>query len=155
MKVNRYVDLRNSRGGTQDDAMKQIIAGNEDPFSERNLPKHHKKPILHRTQHWLITESQWPYQNTEKHILFITKRFVEKPSELTSAEWLDLQTCICWTEENLGIDGGGFAMRFGNTTKSGATVKHLHAHIVVPNLESQTYDKERVKFFIGGNKKQP
>jgi diadenosine tetraphosphate (Ap4A) HIT family hydrolase len=149
---NKFVDLKNSRGGTQDEVMKLIIKRGEDPFSVENLKKYHKEPILFETDHWLITKSQWPYKNTEKHILLISKRYIEKPTQLSNEEKLDLFECLRLSEEKLGVVGGGFCMRFGDTSLSGATVKHLHAHIIVPDLNSTSYDKERVQFFVGGNK---
>lgn len=149
-KVNNYVDLRNSRGGSQDEIMKKIIEAGEDPFSMENINKYHKQPILFETNGWILTRSQWPYKNTSEHILIITKRYVEKPQDLTDQEFLEIRKCIVWAEENLGISGGGFAMRFGDSILSGSTVKHLHAHIIKPDLEDVDYEK--VKVFFGGNK---
>lgn len=154
MKTNNdFVDLRNSRGGNQDEIMRLIIEQNEDPFSVENIKKYHQKPILFESAFWIVTESQWPYKNTKHHILLIVKRYVEKLTELHDKEKTDLFQCLEWVEKKYGIEGGAFAMRFGDTSLSGATVKHFHAHIIVPDLSSDNYDEERVRFFIGGNKK--
>ena len=46
--------------------------------------------------------------------------------------------------------GGGFCIRFGDTLHSGATVKHLHAHLIEPDVKNKKY--EPVSFYIGGQK---
>jgi len=150
---NNFVDLRNSRGGDQDEVMKKIIEANEDPFSPENIKKYHKQPVLLDSEGWIVTLSQYPYQNTKQHFLLISKRYVEQMSELQQEEILDLFKCFTWLKENHRVEGGALGMRFGDTILSGATVKRLHAHIIVPDTTSKSYEKDRVKFFIGGNKK--
>ena len=45
-----------------------------------------------------------------------------------------------------GLDGGALCFRFGNPAKSGASLKRLHAHLIMPKVDTKT------KFTIGGHK---
>jgi len=149
--MKKYVDIRNIKPDDQKqkDTMLEIIRNGDDPFSMRNLAKYHKKPIKATSKDWILTENQY-YTDADKRLLLILKKYKENFMELTSAEWSDLRLLLRKAIKTHKIKGGGFAMRFGDTEKSGATVKHLHSHLIEPNPKSKNY--QPVSFFIGRRK---
>lgn len=128
------VDVGNSqvvpRGGyTQ--VLEAIIAAGFCPFCEKHLFKHHQKPLVHRSRHWLVTENSWPYKGTTHHFLFIARKHVEATEELSPAAWMDLHTTYRLIVERFGLTGATLVFRSGDTRLTGASVNHLHAHLVV------------------------
>lgn len=125
------VDPRNARGGKYKNIMNQIVAENVCPFCPKTF-KWHTKPILKNDGQWFITENFNPYQNSKNHLLIIGKKHKEFLSELSLRDWKSIFTLIDWALKKFKIDGGGIVMRFGNTLKTGATIKHLHMHLITP-----------------------
>ena len=146
-----YVDIRNIKPDDekQKETMLKIIKNGDDPFAMDNLLKYHQMPVLDKSKYWVLTSNQY-YKDAEFRFLIILKEYKENLTELTAAEWGDLLKLVKMVSKQFKIKGGGFAMRFGDTSLSGATVKHLHCHLIVPKLDSPNY--QPVSFFIGGRK---
>ena len=133
-KKKRVVDVQNSQTPERETylkTLKKIAEGNYCPFCESNISKNHPKPILVRGKHWLATPSNWPYKGSKHHFLFITRLHVESIETLSAAQWSELHTTIRALTKKYKIHGATFMMRFGDTKTTGATVNHLHAHLIV------------------------
>lgn len=149
----KQVDVGNALVVPRDDyveTLEAIIAGGFCPFCEEHFFKHHRKPILYRTAHWLVTENSWPYDGTEFHILFIAIRHIERTDELSATEWLDLKDLHRKFVEENKIKGSTFFIREGDTSITGASVTHLHAHLVVGGPRTDT--AEPIKALVGFRK---
>ena len=59
--------------------------------------------------------------------------------------WLELKSIWLVLTENYNIPGGALCFRFGNQELSGASLKRLHAHLVMPT-------NGKIRFPIGGHK---
>lgn len=94
----------------------------------------HTKPTLKRRNGWLLTENFNPYQDTAYHLLVIGPTHKEKLHELTRRDWESLAYLFNWAIKKFRIKGGGIALRFGKPRYTGATVAHLHAHLIVPKV---------------------
>jgi ATP adenylyltransferase len=146
-----FVDIDNAREEDQRQVMADIIANDHCPFCAENLRKYHKQPVLKETEHWVLTPNQWPYDNTKIHLLGILKVHMEKLSELTPQMGAELFEIVAWAEKEFDMPGGGFAMRFGETEYSAATVKHLHIQLLVPDIHAPNFEPTRIK--IGKTRK--
>ena len=144
------VYLPNAHDSEQRAAMERIAERGHCPFCKENLAREHKQPILWESAHWIITPNQWPYKDTKEHLLLILKRHLERVEEMTMEEFGDLLACLqrLITERNL--PGGGLCMRFGDPRFAGSTVRHLHAQLIVPDVEREGYAP--ILFRIGGKK---
>jgi len=111
--------------------MKEIVAEGVCPFCPETF-KWHTKPILKRFGGWLITENFSPYENAKFHFLIVGEIHKEKISEFTPSDWKSITDLIAWVTEKYNIKGGGVTMRFGDSLYTGATVKHLHLHLISP-----------------------
>lgn len=133
------VDVENSQIAPRKDyteTLKEIVAQGFCPFCEEHLLKHHRKPILFRSESWLVTENSWPYEGTRHHFLCIALPHVEKiedsPTLLT-----DLQRVYERIVTTYNMDGATLMIRSGNTRVTGASVAHLHAHVIVGKEREQ------------------
>lgn len=117
------------------------------PFCPDNF-KYHEKPIILEYNDWIATENSWPYKAAEYHFIFISKEHKINFSDITSKDFEALQYLINFVIEKYGINGGGVCMRFGDQTYTGATVQHIHAHLIVPKIQ-ENWKAEVVYFPIG------
>jgi ATP adenylyltransferase len=146
------VDLDNARYDDQRQVMETIIDEGLCPFCFVNLEKYHKKPILKKGKYWFLTENQWPYENTRVHLLAIMWDHYEKLSEVPPEAGKELFELLQWADKEYQVEGGGFAMRFGDTNYSAGTVAHLHVQFVVPDWNKPDFKPVRIK--IGKTKKE-
>jgi diadenosine tetraphosphate (Ap4A) HIT family hydrolase len=142
---DKFVNLNNARYDEQRQVMQNIEKNQECPFCPENLSKYHKKEIVKRGKFWVLTYNQWPYKYTDIHLLAIATYHAEKLSELKEGAFDELQELMVWAERKYNIVTGGFAMRFGDVSSNGATVDHLHAHLIVPSKDKPKDEKVRFK----------
>lgn len=141
-----YLNLDNARTPEQVALMAKIKEDGVCPFCAEHFKKYHPKPIIKETDSWFLTENMSPYKNTKHHFLFVYKKaHVRLPSEIDSEGRLDLFDLIDFTIKEYDIEGGGFFMRFGDTKYNGSSVEHLHAQLVVGDIEKPGYEPVRVK----------
>lgn len=126
----QHVNLHNARHDDQLEVMKNIIDDGVCPFCIESLRKYHKKPILEEGTHWIVTSNQWPYENTDAHFLLIARKHIQTITELPGGAFEELGDHIKNLITDNDLDYGGVAMRFGDVRYTGATVNHLHAHVL-------------------------
>lgn len=142
-----FVNTRNAETGEARRKYEQVIKGIAGdgvcPFCSDNLTKYHKKPLIERTC-WRVTENMYPYHPVQRHFLFIHKTHIEHIDELSDEAWRELHAFI----KEKKMAGGSFVLRFGDTHFTGASVAHLHAHLIQSDPEHSDYTKEK-KIAVG------
>lgn len=108
------------------------------PFCPENLKLYHKNPILKEGDFWLVTENMYPYKNAKYHFLLIYKKHIEDIAGIETEGWLELKNILNNINTDYEIKGGSFFFRFGETKYTGATVSHLHSHLISRNLDSDS-----------------
>ena len=68
--------------------------------------------------------------------------------DLTLREWTQLKGALDFANENYAVDSGAFLMRFGIPGNNGASVEHLHAHLISGAGEISE-DSPRIKVKVG------
>jgi diadenosine tetraphosphate (Ap4A) HIT family hydrolase len=131
MEDESLLNIENARNPLQIENMQKIAAEGICPFCPEHMEKYHKPPILRRGTYWYITPNMYPYEHSIDHILFVTNRHVSISFELSADEWLELQEHINWVMQERGLTHGTLVMRSGDMSKTGSTVLHLHAQLVV------------------------
>ncbi len=144
-KNNTFVNLNNARLDEQRRVMQDIEKNQECPFCPNNLGKYHKNEIIRKSKNWVLTKNQWPYKYTDIHLLAIATYHAEKLSDLHVGAFNELQEHMIWAENKYNVIAGGIAMRFGDTSNNGATVNHIHVHLIVPSADKPSDEKIRFK----------
>ena len=132
---NKYVDSRYAKGGKYSQVIQDIQSQGVCPFCPDTF-KWHTNPILKIDGGWLITRSFNPYAGTQEHFLIISQEHKEQLVELTPKDLYAILKLAQWATIEFKLQGGLLALRFGDSEHTGATVKHLHAHLVVPGKEN-------------------
>lgn len=139
-----HVNLAHSRTAEQKSVMQQIIQDGVCPFCQEYFLKYHSKPILKKGVHWMVTENAFPYEGTRVHLLFVyLEHVILPPTE--SDRLAELFEMVAWAREKYGILGGTLVLRFGENKYNGASVDHLHAHLVVGDADKPDHKGVRVK----------
>ncbi len=145
MSDTSYLNMNNARYDDQRVVMQQIIDDGVCPFDEDYLETYHTLPILRRGEFWTLTPNRWPYEYTRVHLLAIARRHAESLDELPEGAGEELFDHVRWAMQEYDIEFGGLALRFGNVQHNGASVNHLHAHIIVPAKDKPADAKVKFK----------
>ncbi|MBL7142091.1 MAG: HIT domain-containing protein [Candidatus Pacebacteria bacterium] len=146
--MKKFVNIKNARRGEYRKVIKEIALKGECPFCPENF-KYHKKPIFKRKEDWFLTNDSWPYKNTSCHLIILGKKHKEKFQELTKKDLESVAYLTRWAIKKYKIKGGGLAIRFGNTDFTGASVTHIHFHLISPKIDKKTKYAKTVNFPIG------
>jgi ATP adenylyltransferase len=126
----KAVNLSHARTDFQRKVMEQIAKDKVCPFCEKHFLKYHTKPILKKGKHWILTSNFQPYIGTKHHLLAVSRKHTTTFANLPSAAHAELFKLFADEGKKRGIQGGGIFMRYGDTDYTGATVSHLHAHLI-------------------------
>lgn len=130
-KKQKVVDPRFAKSKEYGGVIKKIASEGKCPFCPDNF-KYHKNPILRKSKRWFLTKSSWPYDGAEHHFLIIGYEHKEKISQMHEDDWREIDSLAKWASSKFNLEGGALALRFGDTEYTGATVCHLHFHLIVP-----------------------
>jgi len=146
--MKKVVNKRFAEGkGEYENVISSIEEKGKCPFCPDNF-KYHKEPILKKEGAWFITKNSWPYKNAEFHFLIIGERHMENFDELGDDDFKSVKNLVNWANKEFNIKGGALTIRFGDTDHTGATVCHLHFHLISPELDENKKSKP-VSFPIG------
>lgn len=151
---NKFINVNNSRKQEQIEVMQKIAEQQHCPFCLENLKLYHKQPILEEGRYWILTTNQWPYQHTKYHFLLIYKEHATKLADLKAEAGAELFTMLKKLEKKYHFEGGGFAMRFGDTDFSAGTVNHLHVQLVVPDAMAKDFEPVKIKIGLQWEKRK-
>lgn len=127
------VDSRNARAEGYGETIREIISEGVCPLCPPM--KWHPNPILKDDGRWIVTKNSHPYENSKHHFLMISKKHIELLSDLSPEDLRSILDLVNWAAKEFNIKGGGLTMRFGDTLYTGATIMHLHAHLIVPTVK--------------------
>lgn len=149
MTKEPLMNLSNARLPAQLAQMEDIARRGICPFCEPHLAHTHREPIEWGDTWWVVTKNDYPYKGTTLHYLLICRSHVTRLDELPSEAMAEFGEHIAQLSKN--IPGGVVLMRWGDTSMTGATIAHLHAHFIVggPPVEGT----KKLKASIGYMKK--
>lgn len=146
------VDVGNAQVVPRDDyvaTLEAIIAQGFCPFCEEHLLKHHRNPILYKSEYWLVTENTWPYGGTQHHFLLIARAHVEATEVLSPEAWADFHEVYRLLVTRYNLKGATLMLRSGSMQITGASVNHLHAQLIVGSPRAE--GAEPIKALVGFN----
>ena len=145
------VNLKNAaRPGddkTYQNVISQITQDGVCPFCQDHLLTYHKKPILRQGERWTVTTNMYPYKGARFHFLLIHRAHITDSKDMPVESIVELKEHMDWLMKEFKIAGGTLMMRCGDTTVTGASVTHLHAHLIVADLDNP--DREPIMARVG------
>lgn len=112
----------------------EILKAGDCPFCPNNF-RWHPWPILQRSGEWFITRSGWPYKNAGHHFLILGNHHLISTVEMTPEDSASVRHLTSWAVAQFNLKGYGRMSRSGDTNYTGATVQHLHFHLIQPKLD--------------------
>lgn len=144
---NKLLDVENARVPKQKKQMEEILQKGICPFCPEHFKDNHEAPVFFENSYWFITKNDYPYDGAKTHLLIIHKAHIESLSELSMSSMISFHSALQWVNSNFDLPGGTLLMRFGDMSYTGATIAHLHAHIVTG--EKKRENTESLKAKIG------
>ncbi|NLE07408.1 MAG: hypothetical protein GX627_02245 [Parcubacteria group bacterium] len=130
MKKKPLVEMSHARVSAQKKRMAECQRLNVCPLCWENLEEWHNAPVIKKGKFWVITENDYPYKGSLHHYLAIYKEHISSIAELkkgASEELFSLFSRFCAEKK---IEGASILLRFGEMDYTGASISHLHAHII-------------------------
>ncbi|RLD68967.1 MAG: hypothetical protein DRI98_11135 [Bacteroidetes bacterium] len=142
----KFLNHSSVRTQEQKDLMARIEKDGVCPFCIEHFKKYHPKPIIKETDYWFFTENISPYEGSKFHFIFVYKpEHITSPSKISTDAQKDLFDLVSWATDVYKIEGGSFFMRFGNTSYTGSSVEHIHAHLVSGVSKKEASEAIRTK----------
>ncbi len=148
MPRNKIVDLHSARSPKYRATLEQIAQDGKCPFCPGNF-LYKNSVILRRVGGWVAVRNMHPYANARVHLLIVSTKHLEQFTELSVNDFVSIKKLVSWAMVRFRIRGGAFTMRFGDTRYTGATVCHLHGHLIVPKYTFKTRRAKVVQFPVG------
>lgn len=135
--------IRHARSADQVDKMRSIEGRGICFMCNEHVQEFYDESgdLLHAGEFVNLVRNQFPYEQAALHYLLIPKRHVTTLAELDIPEFQEMLEIAQAVEQNENLQGGGLAMRFGNPELTGATVSHLHMHLLVADENIGPNDK--------------
>jgi ATP adenylyltransferase len=100
-------------------------------FCPEHLASHPQQRILLSTAHWSVTPNEYPYDGTSLHLLLVPHQHVGDLLELSDDARADFWAALAATAERHRLAHYSLGIRNGDCRFTGATIRHLHAHLLV------------------------
>lgn len=143
-KVAAY-NLAVARSETQRRQMQELGNRGVCAFCMENIATEQREPIELETNHWVVKKNDYPYKGTATHLLLIPKIHVTTFAKLTQDAQADFGATISKIEDKWQLVSYALGMRSGNMHRNGGSVAHLHAHIVVGDVDDPDHEIVRFK----------
>jgi len=109
-------------------------------------PEHLDQEVLHRTAHWTVTPNEFPYRGTRLHLLLVPDAHVTDLLDLSPAAQADFWVALGWARQRYALSFYGLGARCGDCGCTGATIEHVHAHVIVGDVDDPDHEPVRMKF---------
>ena len=136
----------NYRTQEQLDEMRRLEAAGICLFCPGSLRTHARHEVLLETPHWSVTPNAYPYKGTSLHLLVVPHRHVSDMLDLDDEAGADFWAALRQIRERFGLDHYGVGVRNGNCSFTGATIVHVHAHILVGDPSAEPEVPVRMRF---------
>jgi len=124
--------FENVRTAEQRAEMERLDAAGICLFCPEHLAAHPRQELLFSTGHWNVTPNAFPYAGTSLHLLLVPHLHVSDLLALPDDARNDFWTALAEVSRRYGLESYGVGARNGDPRLSGATIAHLHVHVLVP-----------------------
>lgn len=111
--------------------MKRLDAAGVCLFCPEYLASHPRQQVLFSTRHWTVTPNEFPYGGTSLHLLLVPHQHASDLLELGDEARGDFWAALAAVVDGYGLSHYGLGVRNGDCRFTGATIRHVHAHVLV------------------------
>lgn len=130
MKKSELMNLNNARSEDQLIRMKRLKNLGVCIFCKKHLEKYSKVPIIKDGKYWVIRKNDYPYEGSKIHLLLVYKKHIDSIEKISKEAMLEFFDYIKWVNKKFKIPGATILMRSNDSKYTGATITHLHTHII-------------------------
>ena len=123
--------FENARTPEQRAEMARLDAAGICLFCPEHLASHAGQRILFSTEHWAVTPNRYPYQGTSQHLLLVPHQHAGDLLELSDEVRGDFWVALAQVAQTCELRHYGLGVRNGDCRFTGATITHVHAHVLV------------------------
>lgn len=126
--------------------MRRLEAAGTCLFCPESLREHARQRVVFENRHWAVTPNEFPYPGTRLHLLLVPRRHVNDMLDLDEEALASFWTALRRVREQYGLDHYGLGVRNGNCSFTGATIAHVHAHVLVGDRDLDPEVPVRMRF---------
>jgi ATP adenylyltransferase len=115
-------------------------------FCPDGLRQSERQQVLLRTRHWVVTPNEFPYAGTALHLLLVPHQHVSDLLELPGEAQQDFWAALGMVRDRYGLRYYGLGVRNGDCRFTGATIRHVHAHVLVGDSGDAGAPPVRMRF---------
>ncbi len=138
--------FENARTSEQLDEMRRLDAAGVCLFCPEELARHARQQILFRTRHWIATPNEYPYAGTRLHLLLVPDQHAASLLELSEEVRHDFWLALAAVVDKHQLSHYGLGVRNGDCRFTGATIVHVHAHLLVGDAQADDPLPVRMRF---------
>jgi ATP adenylyltransferase len=97
------------------------------------------------TEYWMVKKNDYPYENTNLHLLLIPKAHVATVSKLPKSAQQEFMPLVFRCESLYQLGSYAIALRSGDMRYNASSIQHLHAHLVTGDVDNPDHQPVRVK----------
>jgi len=114
-------------------------------FCPDNLAADPDQRVLLATEHWNVTENEFPYAGTRVHLLLVPKQHVTDLLDLDESARADMWVALDAVRREFGLTFYGLGARNGDCRYTGGTIAHVHLHLIVGDVDDPDHQPVRLK----------
>lgn len=138
--------FENARTSEQLAEMRRLDAAGICLFCPEALAQHARQQILFQTRHWTATPNEFPYPGTRLHLLLVPDQHAADLLDLTEEVRQDFWLALAAVSEKHQLSHYGLGVRNGDCRFTGATIAHVHAHVLVGDTQAADAPPVRMRF---------
>jgi ATP adenylyltransferase len=138
--------MENHRTAEQLAEMERLEAAGLCLFCPDGLRSIARQKILFQTPHWIVTPNEFPYPGARLHLMLVPRQHVGDILDLDADGQAGFWTALGWVRERYDLTYYGLGMRNGDCRYTGATVRHIHAHVLVGDPAVAATTPVRMRF---------
>lgn len=123
--------MDNARHEEQRKRMAELKEQGKCFFCDQNYLKIGAAEAILGMNYWYVRNNDYPYSGTTHHCIIAPYRHVKRVTELSTEEWQELLLAFKLVEDSLNVPGESIFARSGDMAYTGATLDHLHFHLLV------------------------
>jgi diadenosine tetraphosphate (Ap4A) HIT family hydrolase len=141
-----YYCLENYRTAEQLAEMRRLEASGVCLFCPDGLASQAGQQVVLQTRYWTVTPNEFPYPGTVLHLLLVPRQHVADLLDLDEVSRRDFWTALASVRDRYGLGYYGLGVRNGDCRFTGATIRHVHAHVLVGDTDPDNAAVVRMRF---------